>query len=332
MQRRIFVILIIFLISLTPLACSSQDDLVTSTPDSSLYAVDPVFRQLYSYLGGRDILGEAISPARERNGLVTQYTIAGQLVFDPQATAAHRFQLGALGKNFAIAPQEPSRLVIAEPFLALYNKLGGAVFVGLPITPPVYNQEKDRTEQYFENLGFYQGPETDGIVRLLPYGAWSCDASCRNITELNAIVEMPRPTFPVQSTALILEPTLPPTPEPTKTILSSTSAAPVAHQWTLQVWSASPVVAVDQVQEIGVKVNRDGAAYSGAKALLVVELPDKTILKKEFPPSDADGIARVQVEPLDVQNGKNINYQVCLTGDQGDSFCVLQSYLVWSRP
>jgi hypothetical protein len=50
-----------------------------------------------------------------------------------------------------------------------------------------YNPDAQRYEQYFENLGMYwlesEGPEQ---VRLLSYGAWKCDASCRTLNDLGS--------------------------------------------------------------------------------------------------------------------------------------------------
>ncbi len=52
--------------------------------------------------------------------------------------------------------------------------------MGKPLTEVHFNPDKRRYEQHFENLGIYwlegSAPED---VRLLAYGAWKCDASCR---------------------------------------------------------------------------------------------------------------------------------------------------------
>ncbi len=153
--------------------------------------IDPVFREFYDLLGGVETLGPAISPLFEIGNVKYQYTLASLMVHDPQAPANQRFHLAALGLDLGIA--EPSvprpdgqdvRYVdghtISEAFIPMYEKFGGGRFVGSPITELHYNPENGRYEQHFENLGMYWlDRETDGNIRLLAYGAWKCNANCR---------------------------------------------------------------------------------------------------------------------------------------------------------
>ena len=197
MLRRRRLAIIILLISLAISACS--DSRQTITPDASLYAVDPVFREFYNILGGRAVLGEVISPVKVENGVTYQYTVAGKMTFDPKAPLPQKFQLAPLGRELGIGISSDTNWEVAESFKTLYKKLNGLPFVGKPLTGLIFNGEKDRYEQYFENLGFYQGPETDGEVRLLPYGAWRCGEECRSSLPLNAapMMSLPTPATPV---------------------------------------------------------------------------------------------------------------------------------------
>jgi hypothetical protein len=154
------------------------------------YPVDLLFIDFYHALGGEGTLGPAISIVETSDGLTKQYTVAGLMIFDPTAAESSRFalaplglELGAgdgdvLGKAYATGRIINGYLVRSE-FLEEYERLGGARFVGKPISEAQYNAEKGRSEQYFENLGFFQ-LDGEPKIRMMPYGAYACDRNCRN--------------------------------------------------------------------------------------------------------------------------------------------------------
>ncbi len=179
-------------------ACAPPSVTLTQTTEG-IYDVDPIFRELYDFLGGYDVLGPAISPLRQEGHLKKQYVLAGLLVYDPQATPNQRFRLDSLGLVIGISdppvpnPNQPGPRyvgghIIYEEFVPLYDLLGGARFVGRPLTEMRLNTERDRYEQYFENLGFYRlRNDPPGTVRLLDYGAFVCDLECRYPTQYFSI-------------------------------------------------------------------------------------------------------------------------------------------------
>ena len=163
-------------------------------PETSLtdvYPVDPVFQGFYDFLGGEALAGPVIAPMVESGDLKTQYIQAGQMVYDPFAPESDRFQLESLGRMFGIAePAVPdpgiqgvrylNGHIILSEFVPMYEKLGGARFVGRPLTEGRHNPESQRIEQYFENLGFYRlENEPPGTVHLMAYGAMACPKNCR---------------------------------------------------------------------------------------------------------------------------------------------------------
>jgi hypothetical protein len=167
---------------------------ITQPPSNRLveaYPVDSLFSEFYTFLGGEDTLGPAISPLIESGNLRFQYTEAGMMEYDPLSTVSKRFQLAPLGIILGVAeppgpdPGKPGERyinghVIYEAFEPMYERLGGARFVGRPLTEAHHNPEKRRIEQYFENLGFYQlEDDQSGKVYLLAYGAYVCDRQCR---------------------------------------------------------------------------------------------------------------------------------------------------------
>jgi hypothetical protein len=156
--------------------------------------IDPIFLEDFEALGGENILGPAISPSFEKNGVRYQYTSSALLVRDPNAPQNRVFHLAALGLDMGVAeppippPENPDGRyveghVIHSAFLPTYDRLKGQRYVGLPLTELHYNPAAQRYEQYFENLGMYW-LESEGSeqVHLLSYGAWKCNASCLPLT------------------------------------------------------------------------------------------------------------------------------------------------------
>ncbi len=158
---------------------------------ASTYAVDPIFRDLYTHLGGAKVLGPAISEPYVEGSKKYQFIEAGLFLHDPGAPENMRIQLVPLGLEMGVEeapvamPSEQSaryvsgHIIYAE-FVEFYDRLGGTRFVGNPLTGMRYNAELDRIEQYFENLGFYRlDIDPPGTVRLLSYGVFKCDIKCR---------------------------------------------------------------------------------------------------------------------------------------------------------
>lgn len=154
------------------------------------YPVDLIFIDFYEYFGGETVLGPAISIATTSEGQTKQYTESGLMIFDPTAPESSRFTFAPLGLELGASEGDllgkaytTGRIVndyfVISIFLEKYESLGGARFVGKPISEAYYNTEKGRIEQYFENLGFYQ-LDGDSTVQLMPYGAYACDRNCRD--------------------------------------------------------------------------------------------------------------------------------------------------------
>ncbi len=137
--RKIFALLSIIVLILLA-ACDDTGGVINSL-GADPYEVDTTFREFYQFLGGRDTLGPPISPLFVYGEVKYQYTLAGLMVFDPSAPGNQRFQLAALGLDMGISePQVPrpdqsgARYVdghiIAEFFVPLYERLGGARYRG----------------------------------------------------------------------------------------------------------------------------------------------------------------------------------------------------------
>jgi len=164
------------------------------------FPIDPLFEQFYNRLGGESTLGPAISPIFEHQRAFYQYTVSALLVYDPKPEAGENLRLAPLGRDMGIAElpdstagaDDTSTHPIDKKIQPLYQKLGGESVIGAALTGVHKNQEKNRNEQYFENLGFYWvEEEAQAEVGLLAYGAWKCDRHCRHETPLNGSLSLP---------------------------------------------------------------------------------------------------------------------------------------------
>lgn len=205
MRQKICLLLVLSLVMSFLVSCNTGDEEPTPTTPQDAFIVDPTFNQFYELLGGRDILGPVISPVLIENEINYQFTESALMVYDPQAPAGQRFGLAPLGLEMGVAeppvpPTESPGLryvdghIIFPDFAAVYDLLGGAQYVGRPLTEGRFNPQEKRYEQFFENVGFYR-LESDPLqtVHLLAYGAWKCDARCRSAPPLNSIIHLPAP-------------------------------------------------------------------------------------------------------------------------------------------
>jgi len=181
-KRNFFLIAFIFIFAVSVSACDPEG--TSPAFGLGLETVDLRFREFYEWLGGESVLGPAISPKFSHGGVEYQYTATVLMVYYPTAANGQRFQLAALGVELGMAepplnPDTPNGHDIYPDFLGKYAQMGGARYIGLPITEVRHNPERKRIEQYYENAGFYQ-LETDltGEVFLIHYGSWKCADAC----------------------------------------------------------------------------------------------------------------------------------------------------------
>lgn len=184
-------------------ACQSDPNTNNNHLDRSnqtIAVVDTHFSHFYDLLGGEDVLGPLISPVFTRNGREYQYTAAVLMVYDPQDASGRQYQLASIGDEIGIAefpsnPASPGGHKIFSGFQEFYEQLGGVQVVGLPLTDIRHNYQRGGTEQYFENLGFYQlESDPPHIIHLISYGAWMCGDACAYEPAEEASVMLPNET------------------------------------------------------------------------------------------------------------------------------------------
>lgn len=195
-QRFKFTLLIIFYLAFVgcnfPLIRLGKTLETPQVPGSlgKTYPVAPIFMKFYNSLGGEKLLGPAISPLIESGQIQSQFVEAALLTYDPSGRNGGEFSLAPLGVMLGISeppiekPDSKDSLYINghfiyPEFLQFFEQLGGIDVVGRPLTEAHHNPERNRIEQYFENLGLYRFTfDPPGTVRLLAYGAYVCDFAC----------------------------------------------------------------------------------------------------------------------------------------------------------
>jgi hypothetical protein len=200
-----YTVKLIFFLVFFLASCTRAGGEPTPLPEGT-YPVDPLFRDLYERYGGMSRLGPAISPVFESKGVIYQYVDRALLEYDPDAPRDQRLRLAPLGRDMGVYELPsgtvglPGGLIVEgypvyDKFAPLFQQLGGSAMVGKPLTGVHKNIEKNRYEQFFENLGFFwvEGASADDIG-LLSYGAWKCDAYCRHAPPDDSRVVMPTKT------------------------------------------------------------------------------------------------------------------------------------------
>lgn len=210
LSRRGLIFFLLLILAGFGVACTQPAEVSMPTPasiSSVHYEVGPIFRELYVYLGGQEVLGPAISDVLTEDATYVQYTENAKLIFNPQAPVGARFSLSPLGRLIVFnepavpTPSNPGipyleGHTIAPEFIAKYEELGAWV-VGLPLTEVRYNPNHQRYEQYFENVGFYR-LKGSSDVKLLAYGVVLCDRLCRAEAPSDARIDINHyidPTF-----------------------------------------------------------------------------------------------------------------------------------------
>ena len=187
MSRKLLYIIILFALILGLTGCDNS-------PEPTNSSVDPVFREFYELLGGKEVIGPVISIKYEENNKKLQFTTAALMVFDPKAPESSRFQLAPLGNamNVSEAPTAQNSYEIYPGFLPLFRRLGGTRYTGLPLTSVKADPENHRVVQYFENIGFYQlTTDAPDESHLLHYGVWKCAYACNYESPQESIVMPP---------------------------------------------------------------------------------------------------------------------------------------------
>ncbi len=162
--------------------------------DSLSISVDPVFLELYEYLGGEDTLGKPITFLYQEGAVSYQYTENCLMRLNPAPSASQRLDLYPIAIDLNIHqpppgdyyPQADDLIIdgyaIHPAFVNLYQTLMGEQYAGKPLTGPINNLEENRIEQYFENVGFYMILDDPLMeAKLFPYGTFSCDEMCQSI-------------------------------------------------------------------------------------------------------------------------------------------------------
>jgi len=101
---------------------------------------------------------------------------------------------------------------------------------------------------------------------------------------------------------------------------------------TLQAWVQYPSLAAGQRQEVFAQVIQGEAPLPGVEPDLLLTLPDNTEIRYYMYPTGADGVSQYYLEPLDVNQGRTVRFQVCVYNQVGKRTCVQDSFEVQRAP
>ncbi len=176
--------------ALISFACGTSQLLDSNNANSRTFPIESQFQKFYKDLGGEKILGPAISTVFEQEGKSCQYVANAMICEDPFTSSLDHIHLEPIGHKLNVyeAPQDPAGsndgytiqgYQIYPAFLDLYIALGKDFHVGEPLSNAHHNIAYERTEQYFENVGFFVSDDpSKGGAALLPYGAFDCGQDC----------------------------------------------------------------------------------------------------------------------------------------------------------
>ena len=183
MRTFIFLSIIITTLVFTTACSDTTGDAVRSSESP----IETNFRQFYSRLGGKNLLGEILSPVLQDGEIYYQFTEKVILVFNPQVSTPKQYYLYPVGLEMGFneppepMPADPNTVyyggfVVWPEAVNLFNRWGR---ICKPISSLHYNDEQKRFEQYFDCFGVYRSEdEPVGSIHLLDYGAWKCGDAC----------------------------------------------------------------------------------------------------------------------------------------------------------
>jgi hypothetical protein len=204
-RLRITVLLILAGAAVLLAACGLGGE-VKPTPTLSGVEVDPVFREFYNHLGGQAVMGLALLPADEKDGVLSQYTEAGLMVYNPKISSDQQYSLAPLGRKLSLPATQGDLqqqegalvvdgIVVYSKFVDIYKMFDMTRYAGHPLSQPMTDTDTGRIVQYFDNVGFYTSlnDPKDG-VHLLSYGGVDCATRCQ-YQPLLSNRPLPRPIF-----------------------------------------------------------------------------------------------------------------------------------------
>lgn len=130
------------------------------------------FRDFYASMGGRAVLGPAISDPIMRDGILEQYTTNGLMRYNAQAPTTLLYSLAPLGERF-VPVEDGGPFEIDPLFQPVFDKLQGHRFIGAPISGVISDKETGKYCQFFQGLGMC-AMEGNPEVIFMEYGAWYC--------------------------------------------------------------------------------------------------------------------------------------------------------------
>ena len=98
---------------------------------------------------------------------------------------------------------------------------------------------------------------------------------------------------------------------------------------TVQAWELYPLISSAQEQEIGVVAMSGGNPLENVLVEMTVTMPNGDDQIYRLAPTDEKGETKLGLAPIEAQNGTLIPYKACLQLVEQQTFCVIDSFLIW---
>lgn len=316
-------------------------------PDSSmigkLYLIAPEFRDAVGRLGA-DFTGFAISDAYDTpDGYREQVFENIVLVADPSQPGrvfprAITPIIGTLPDLPVPRSSDPESYFypvqgelgynIPKQFMDYIAQHGGLEVTGQPISERLPGNN-DIFQQCFMNLCLEESLKEPDYRRIHPA---QVGYPYRKFP-VSSVTATPSREVQTQATEQSVVKVETPAVQAAAQPVSQTYSDPqTASQISMQVWTAFPMIAPNQSQEIGVMVFENNAPMVGVEPDITITLPDGNTRTYYMYPTGGDGQSRLQIDPIAAPNMTLIPYEVCIFLLGGQKLCVKGQYLIQDIP
>lgn len=319
--------------------------------------VGDLFREMVARLG-HDFTGYALTdPFTLQDGTIEQVFENVVLAVDPakpgQVTLspiAERLGIlpdpltpAASGQTLTFYPLEKDQgHNIPQTFIDYLALRGGLELSGPPLTELAQINEQIY-RQCFANLCLEEHHNSSGSiwVRLAPLGYTYRSLGVPTAVPAPAEAQAETVVSPPSNEPEQAQPASLPEDAPESQLTPEVQDQPdqesfedsqVFRSITLQLWETNPLISSNESQEIGVGIFENDLPLQAVEPDLVLTLPDGGSRSYYMLPTDQEGQTRVQIEPIQAQNGTLIPYQVCIANLNREKFCVRDSFLIWGNP
>lgn len=99
----------------------------------------------------------------------------------------------------------------------------------------------------------------------------------------------------------------------------------------IETWHRLANISPEESQAIGCLIHMNGEPAEGLLPQLFLDMPDGSVQQIDFPPTDVNGLALVQLAPIPAPPGTMIIHSICVRPPNASTSCVKDSYIIWVK-